>query len=389
MAMPLMPEPADGGCGRQWARCAALAVLAVALVVIAPSGGSAEDADPFAATVPVDATADSAAAARDKARIDGQRHAVGVIAEHLLGAAVPANAAARLAKLDDKTITDLVANFEVANERMSAVRYSADYTFHFRPAETRRILRSAGIAAADENAGKPTILLPVLQAGGQPRLWDDPNPWRDAWEQRAATSGAQRLAVPLGDAGDLAAIDGEKAQAGDAGALVAVARRNGADDALVAIAALRGPPDKPGGVDVTERRYHAGKLVASRVEPIAANPGEGQDELLRRAVAAVATGLDTGWKKEAGPAVDQLGSLTAVLPITSLDDWVHARERLATVPAIRNIGLVALSRQEATIEIRYGGSLEQLRSSLAQVSLDLVKTDSAWRLARDGADRKP
>src|SRR5205085_11194153 len=121
----------------------------------------------------------------------------------------------------------------------------------------------------------------------------------------------------------------------------------------------------------------------------AANPGEGERDLLRRAVAAVATGIESGWKKEPVPGYDQVGALTAVLPITGLDDWVLARERLAGVPAIRKIALVALSRQEATIEIGYGGSIDQLKASLAAISLDLVRRDPMWRLARTGSDRSP
>ena len=63
---------------------------------------------------------------------------------------------------------------------------------------------------------------------------------------------------------------------------------------------------------------------------------------------------------------DQVGSLTAVLPITDLDDWLHARDRLSKVPAIRKVSLMALSRQEATIEIGYGGSIDQLKAGLAE-----------------------
>jgi hypothetical protein len=48
---------------------------------------------------------------------------------------------------------------------------------------------------------------------------------------------------------------------------------------------------------------------------------------------------------------------------------------------------VTLSRQEATIEIGYVGSIDQLKSSLAGVSLDLVRGDPLWRLARTGPDR--
>src|SRR5205085_9902405 len=81
--------------------------------------------------------ADSAAAAREMARIDGQRRALAAVIEHLSGGAE----AARPPKLDEKAITDMVASFEVANEHMSAVRYVADYTFHFRPSKVRRLVR--------------------------------------------------------------------------------------------------------------------------------------------------------------------------------------------------------------------------------------------------------
>jgi hypothetical protein len=196
-----------------------------------------------------------------------------------------------------------------------------------------------------------------------------------------------RLVIPLGDAGDIAAVDAEKARAGDAGALASLARLNGGVDAVVAVAALRGPPDRPSGVEVTLRRYRAGQLIDSRNTPISANPGETESDLLTRATAAVAAVIESGWKKEPSAGYDQQGTLTAVLPISGLDDWVRARERLATVSAIRKVALVALSRQEATIEIGYVGSIDQLRASLAGIGLDLVRGDPLWRLARTGPDR--
>jgi hypothetical protein len=333
------------------------------------------------------------------ARLDGQRRALATMIERLPGA----GPSAKVPRLDDKAITDLVASFEVANERMSAVRYVAEYTFHFRPTEVRRVLRNAGIALADDamkpqdpnqpqeiskppDSAKPLVLLPVYQAGRAVRLWDDPNPWRDSWEQRPAIV---RLVVPLGDAGDIAAIDAEKARAGDAAALAVLARRNGAEDVVVAVAAMRGPPDKPSGVDVTLRRYRAGQLIDSRNAPLAANPGESEGDLLGRATGAVAAVVESGWKKEPSTGYDQQGTLTAVLPITGLDDWVRARDRLAAVSAIRKVALVALSRQEATIEIGYVGSIDQLKASLSGISLDLLRGDPLWRLARTGPDRAP
>src|ERR1700676_4749883 len=174
----------------------------------------AADDDPYSVTVKVDASGDVIGKARDTARLDGQRRALTMLADRLSGG----NGAARLPKLDDKAITDLVLSFEVANERMSAVRYAADYTVHFRPEEIRRVLGNPGPGnpgpVVSGDTGKPAVLIPVYQSAGQARLWDDPNPWLQAWEQQPAGTGAMRLVVPLGDAGDIAALDAEKARAG-------------------------------------------------------------------------------------------------------------------------------------------------------------------------------
>lgn len=385
MTLPLSLAAAGSRGGWRFAGAALLVLMAIH-AVSPPS--RAQEADSLSATVKVDATAETVAKARELARIEGQRRAVAAIFERLSGGSAPA----KTPKLDDKAITDLVASFEVANERMSAVRYVADYTFHFRPAELRRVLGDAGISTGTspgEPSGKPLILIPVYQSGAQLRLWDDPNPWRDSWERQPAASGALPIIVPLGDAGDIAAIDAAKARAGEAEALAAVARHNGGDDAVVALAAMRGPADRPAGLDVTLRRYRAGRLVDSRSDALTASPGESAGDLLGRAVAAIVSDIGSGWKKEPAARYDQEGSLTAVLPIASLDDWLRARERLGAVPAIRKLALVALSRQEATIEIGYAGSLDELKEGLAQISLDLVRGEPLWRLARTASGRTP
>ncbi|HLY46642.1 MAG TPA: DUF2066 domain-containing protein [Stellaceae bacterium] len=362
--------------------------LAAGLALLAAAGPvRAQDTDPYAATVTVDATADSVIKARETARIDGQRRALDAVVQRLSGGTAPA----KLPKLDDQAITNLVASFAVANERMSAVRYVADYTFHFNAAGIKQLVGSAGIAAAAAEPGKPMVVLPVYQSGDTSVLWDDPNPWRDAWETQsgaAGSAGAARVMVPLGDAGDLAAIDAEKARSGDPGGLAAIAQRNGGGDVLVALAAERQATDGPTALDVTVRDYRAGQLVGTHLVTLSANPGESEGDFLRRAVAANLAGIAGGWKKDTA-GVDQQGTLTAVLPITGLDDWVRARQLLAAVPTIRKIALMSLSRQEATIEIGYLGSIDQLKASLAGVKFDLTPGGPGWRIARSASDRTP
>ena len=349
----------------------------------------AEDhSEGFSATVRVDATADSAAAARELARVDGQRRALALVIDRLSGS----TDSSKRPKLDDKTVTDMVESFEVANERMSAVHYLADYTFHFRPSKVRRLVRSADDAPTDANSrpgivegdGKPLVVLPVYKDSAMTVLWDDPNAWREAWTRRSAASGVGRLTVPLGDANDLAIIDASRAEAGKPDALTAIAQRNGGDEAIVALATTRREGDQLVGLDLSTKRYRSGRLADAHSTTLDANPGESADDFLKRAADTVAAEIATASKKSPGLRSDQQASLAASVPIGSIGEWVRVRDRLASVPAIRKVDLLSLNRHEAKIQIKYVGGSDQLKSSLAGVDLGLDGTDPVWRLQLSG-----
>jgi Uncharacterized protein conserved in bacteria (DUF2066) len=392
----------------------ACALLLLGAVAMRAGPAPAQETDEaYSATVKVDATADSAAAAREMARIDGQRRALATVIERLSGASEPA----KPPKLDDKAITDMVASFEVANEHMSAVRYVADYTFHFRPSKVRRLVRvvetspgeSGSKSPPDKNpgdkspadsggkspaeGGKPPVesgnramvVLPVYRDGANVVLWDDPNAWRTAWSQRPAGSELGRLVLPLGDAGDLAAIDAEKAGSGRPEALTAIAQRNSGSEAVVALATARRQGDKLAGLDVAVKRYRYGHLVDTQGSSFEADPTESEVDFLRRAADSVAAEIESSAKRNAGARSDQPASLAVSVPITSLGEWVQVRDRLASVSVIRKIDLLSLSRQEARIEVKYVGSQDQLKSSLAEVNLDLGGGDPIWQIQSSGA----
>ena len=343
----------------------------------------------FSATVRVDATADSADAARELARVDGQRRALMQVIDRLSGSSADSS---KPPNLDDKTITDMVESFEVANERMSAVHYLADYTFHFRPSKVRRLVRSADDAPTDANSrpgivegdGKPLIILPVYKDSAMTVLWDDPNAWREAWTRRSAAFGVGRLTVPLGDANDLAIIDASRAEAGKPDALTAIAQRNGGDEAIVALATTRREGDQLVGLDLSTKRYRSGRLADAHSTTLDANPGESADDFLKRAADTVAAEIATASKKSPGLRSDQQASLAASVPIGSIGEWVRVRDRLASVPAIRKVDLLSLNRHEAKIQIKYVGGSDQLKSSLAGVDLGLDGTDPVWRLQLSG-----
>ena len=370
MTLPLVSAISGSRCGRQFAAAGLLLVMAV--LALAPVRADSQQ-DPYSATVKVDATADSAAAARTIARNDGQRRALDDIVQRLSGSAD----LSKLPKLDDQKITDMVASFEVAHEKMSTVRYLADYTFHFRPEKIRQLLRTASIAFS-ETPNRPVVVVPVYRDGEQLVLWDDPNPWRDAWGQVPVPT---KLTLPLGGVGDLTAIDAEQARSGDPQALTDIAQRNGADEALVAVASARQQGDRLAGLDISIKHYRLGQLTDSSSDSIDAQPGESDTDFFKRAV-----GIAIGEVEHPRPSVsDKEASLSATVPISTLADWIELQRRLNAVPGIRAVDLLSLNRHEARIVIKFVGKPDQLKSNLAQANLDLDGADPDWRLLPAGA----
>ena len=329
--------------------------------------------------VPVDVTAQSAVQARDKARIDGQQNAFRTLVERI----VAKQYQNRVPKLTDDQLANLVQDFEVTSERTSAVRYVGTLTFRFRPDAVRKVLSDAGIPFT-ETRSKPVLVLPVFEQGERSTLWDAPNPWRTAWGKQALGDGLVPMRMPLGELADVQAIDAAEAAKGDQGALVAIGRRYDDADVLVVRAVQEGSGDER-TLKITSVRYGAGFAVQSWTETVRATPGEREPDFYSRGVAAV-MGDVTSAKPAEGPA-GPAASMVALVPVSSVRDWVVVRERLRTISAIQRSTLLSIGREGARVQIEFQGNPDQLQAVLAQRDLVLTPGDAGtdWTLSAKGA----
>jgi len=353
--------------------------LVVAILALALPASALTRAEVFTVSVPVDATAASANAARDTARLDGERKAFSALLDRL----TLARDRSRVPAPSDTTLNQVIIGFEVANERRSTVRYLANYTFHFRPDAVEQLLRSNGVPFA-ETASKPVVVLPVLESNGKPMLWDDPNPWRDAWSNAKPPQGLVPMTIPLGEVEDVSAIDGAKADAGDDARLQAISANYDHDDVLVTRATIRSGDS---GVDVSTTRFVPGSPGGEQswVASYTANQGESEKDLLVRAVAGTVAQVNDAWKQANMLDYSQAATLTVTVPAEDLGSWLAVRQRLAATTAVQSSQLLSLDRHGARVELHYVGSPDQLRVGLAQNNLNLSGSDPDWVLQRGGA----
>ena len=75
--------------------------------------------------------------------------------------------------------------------------------------------------------------------------------------------------------------------------------------------------------------------------------------MIARAVEAVATGIQERWKTDTLIRFDSERSLSVVVPLGGLRDWLVVRERLNSNSLIRRVELTALSVENARIVLHY------------------------------------
>lgn len=337
----------------------------------------AETLDVFAVrNVAVDATAETAAMARGEALAAGQRQALARLFKRL----ALRSAMERLPVLDDAEVTELVQDFEVQEEKTSPVRYLATLTIRFKPDDVRALLRDAGVPFA-ETLSKPVLVLPVYRAAGAYILWDDPNPWREAWANLPPRDALVPLVVPLSDLADIADISAEQAVKGGNARLRVIAARYGAADTLVVVASLGlDPVNQRPTLHVSVTRFGTNARERTTVESYIGDSMETLGQLIASAAEAVATEVEELWKRDNLLRFDREDRLTAVVPLTGLSDWLEVHRRLAGVAFVQRSELVYLSRREARVVLRYIGDETQLRLALAQSDLTLIRDPTSWLL---------
>ena len=368
-------------CRRGWT-LRAIATLAVMVGVVAACAASAAaDDDLFEVLdIKVDETDQTAAAAREKALAAGERRAWDVLVQRLVD---PQQR--RLPEFSQREIGDAVKDMWVTEEKTSPIRYIASLNYNFRPASIRRLLASRGVRFT-MTPSQPVIVLPVYEAAGERLLWDDPNPWRQAW-QGVRVRGLVPIKVPNGDLADLSIVGVDQALAGDRPRLAELAQRHGGSDALVTVARVEAGPAPNAHLKVSSIRYSA-----TAAQPLAERSFTGEagvtPDLLRQAALAVADDLQAAWRRgmAAAPAEGKPTSVTrVVVPLPSLEDWVRIRKRLLALPDIQSVTLQSITREEARLTIVYPGNTEQLSSALAQTGMYLRDQDGAWMITTDAS----
>ncbi|MFP4126330.1 MAG: DUF2066 domain-containing protein [Alphaproteobacteria bacterium] len=351
----------------------------VAALVLDPAAGLAQEMEASyrVRDVEVEATAQDAVAARDRAIEQGQRRALEQLLERLTadGDAPP--------DVRELPVADLVSSLEVLDETVGPTSYAATLEVAFDRGAVEELLDDRGIAYADL-AAEPVVVVPLWETGSGLRLWEPDSAWKAAWDRALEPDGLVPFVVPLGDLQDLALLNPDQAARADRTALTALAERYGTDGVVIARLEGSGEPGAP--LEVTARRY--GDTAG---EPYRAVVRRGSDESLEqsleRAVAEMQAAYDARFRERR--AVERAPSerLVVTTAVRDLDDWGRVLRLLDGLAEVERAEVRRFSQAEATLELRVAGGRTRLEESLDRQGWRLsARDDDGWQLERGGAD---
>jgi hypothetical protein len=344
-------------------RIAFVLMLGLACVV-SLTGARAAD-DPFTVSgVSVDATAASATVAQNIAINQGRDRAWTTLYRRL----TKSGDWARQPVLDDLTLQRMIKNYVVSNERRSTTRYVANVSYEFNPDAVRRLMRTQNIAYVDVEA-KPVLVIPMAPGYG-PHA-----PWTQLWASPKFATGAVPLVVPVGDPIDsqaLGALNFATAQWQD---VEPAASRVHATDAFLVQATVG-----KDAITVALRRLGPGAPVPIPNVVVPIRRGEPAAQVYGAAADAAATAIIETWKAHSAVDFNRRFKLTADAHIASLAEWGQIMQKLATVPTIAEVQVLAMNVGEARVAITYVGTPEQLEAIAAQSSIELSNSAGGWQL---------
>lgn len=369
-----------------------IAALLGALLAF-PAHAASRDRVYTIANYPVDAVANNAVAAKEKAHADGQQAAFGALLKRL----VPVTAYAQLSRLAAVKAAGFADGIAIRSETNSSTEYIASLDFSFQADAVRGLLSREGVPYVEEQAPK-AVIVPVMAHGdsaGGIQFRPGGATWTDAWKGLDLDNSLTPLKIePL--LPSIADTTIKAALAGDDSSERVLTTEYKADLVLFAVAEI---DESTKQLNITLAGIDAAGIVSWRRSYRVA---DGDIDYAMQLAAVVTQGVLEGrWKvaklEEGGggaaaaaayggggygaPAGYGAGvPVQMAVEFSSPQEWDDLRRQLLEIPGIDDVRIGTVSSTWADVSVRYPGGGPSLAAALAPYGLSLSAVGQSWSL---------
>lgn len=363
----------------------------VGALLASPAHAASRDRVYTIANYPVDAVANNAVAAKEKAHADGQQAAFGALLKRL----VPVTAYAQLSRLAAVKAAGFADGIAIRSETNSRTEYIASLDFSFQADAIRGLLSREGVPYVEEQAPK-AVIVPVMAQGdpaGGLQFRPGGATWTDAWKGLDLDNSLAPLKIePL--LPSIADTTIKAALAGDDSSERVLTTEYKADLVLFAVAEI---DESTKQLNVTLAGIDGAGVVSWRRSYRVA---DGDIDYAMQLAAVVTQGVLEGrWKvakleEGGGAAAPGYGGggygasagygagvpVQMAVEFSSPQEWDDLRRQLLEIPGIDDVRIGTVSSTWADVSVRYPGGGPGLAAALAPYGLSLSAVGQTWSL---------
>lgn len=291
--------------------------------------------------IQVDVTGSSALDARAQAMNDAQRQAYNILLEKVL----PQHDSS-LQNLTNEQLDGLVQSIEVQSEKNSDVRYLGTLTIHFSPQAVQAWFTQQGQKVISSSLHEATVIVPVLVRQEKTLLWDETNPWWQAWNQKSDLDN-KAFIIPMGDLIDLKNLSAKEALEGHIEAIRKTLNRYHTDRMIIPVFyenlpsrleifhySPEGLLDRSLPFEFDMNKYAPVQLLSLAI-----------DKVIESQKTIVQTSVDSEQK-----------TLNFTAIFNNYPEWIELQKHLKSLQGIKKINIYAVSLKQARISLEYSSS---------------------------------
>ena len=317
--------------------------------------------------------------ARMKATVEAQKKAWQALQDRLLLPDQPVLS-------DNASIIDGVLDYiRIGQETVLNTRYQGRFDYCFDRMKTRALLKTQGIRHAELISGD-MLVLPVWNEGNAPRLWRQPNPWMQVWQDLLPEhNGLVQMKMPQSLSIERA-VSVEDLLITDTKAIATAARLEDAERVIIAILTPQ-LNDQTINIQMTAKLFRADGQFDTDIYALdgASVPVAEILPELSTLAQGMANGIEGAWRQANQISLDEKGLLVVHVPAFSIGEWTQRISILENLPTVDRLEVVQLSSTGGVVRLKLAGSMQALSNALEQHQLKIENSgergDIALRLA--------
>ena len=320
--------------------------------------------------IKVDKTASSAAIARERAMLDAEQKAYGTVLGRI---SLPADSEGLNAPTTDE-LANMVDGISISGEKTSSVRYIGTLTVSFKPKAVKRFLEANGVPYINAISA-PVLIIPTVNDNSI-SSFDTDHPSFVMWRNHKDDSLIVPIVLPEseGDLKDLVTnfLKGKAT-------ISALKEAYSVEKVYIAGAS----ENTPAGNMTFYLSEEEGETVQPFKFTVSTNVGKAK--AYKAAVDTIISKLENDFKQGNVVEFSSASSITAVVPIDSIADWLKVQKKLSGIAIIDHYELQAMRSDKVQIIIYFGRGINRLISEMAAAKLILEEgSGGIWVLYEKG-----